>query len=520
MSGKKFLSESNKDNWILTTSPNYIVFIFDILSRVGILFLFWDVWHKKMPEDLKLSFLIVLFVLMQIVVLLITFYIAKRKRSTLEAFIEQRVLSYREKLETGFRKKDHVTYKKADVKLGVPKLNDDFFLTAIIILVSCCATVIFGIFFRNYVNQDDWDLVYIICLLLPFFLFLLLFNRNKIFFVTSKIVSVQRNEIQFVGKEKTDFIFFLSDDSQRDTELYEQNDLLIAEKKTQIDIYHERLKSLSYEAVFIGALTFATFIQLTSPENIDVIYKHIAYGQKNVYHKVTSDTENDTQGKGWTLRASKKKLEEEIPKSLLFYPSKLISSNQKESDSMPNQTNKNQSLSSPSPNNDVHSDDDVITFTLLIIGSLLSSSFYVIVLLKKFAVAKSIYKARESIDKASIWNIREEKYLEKEQLSDNSSDKEKNKLEVLTATDRIQIELAKSSSLIQNIGSNLRFSEATRHLGLYCFFSVLLIGALFLHQFIALFVLFTAIYGVLASYLIGYNSKDVLIKFKEGKANY
>jgi hypothetical protein len=86
-------------------------------------------------------------------------------------------------------------------------------------------------------------------------------------FISKGIVAVTLNGHKFSQDEVKEFMVFLYDEKQEE-EGYYVNDSLLHDIERNANIYKQRIETLLIEAVFIGALTFGTYIQLTSPESI------------------------------------------------------------------------------------------------------------------------------------------------------------------------------------------------------------------------------------------------------------
>jgi ABC-type multidrug transport system fused ATPase/permease subunit len=272
---------------------------------------------------------------------------------------------------------------------------------------------------------------------------LIYFQSSK--FVSRKISSVKCNNEEFSEIDLKSFKKFLDGEQhqKKPVVLAEMNDILIIDVQKKLEIFRHRLENLSYEAVFLGALTFATFVQLASSERIGIL-----------------ETESSKKGQ----------VSEKFNITSEFY--EVISFKWQNSDT---QEMKNYEIS------------------IIIMGSLISSVFYVIVLMKRFSILRAIEKAQLKVEKAKTWNNREEI---------RHADKEPNGKSPERFTDLIQKELATAFELSENIDSNLGITSLVRMIALLMFFVVLLTASYIIHPKLCLLILFTSLYGLIASIIM------------------
>ena len=140
---------------------------------------------------------------------------------------------------------------------------------------------------------------------------------------------------------------------------------------------------------------------------------------------------------------------------------------------------------------------------MITIGSLLSSVFYIVVLIKRFSILKSIEFAQLKIERANAWNVKEEHELSLKSIK-----------KAMRFTDQIQIELASANQICSDIQSNLSLTSLIRALGILSFFIVILVTADLIHHFLFVFSLLFAVYGVTATLLMNNRfSLKYLFKF-------
>ena len=342
---------------------------------------------------------------------------ARRNRKAIEAFLEMRLIS--ESINIIDQK---IGYNQVNVQTRLWKLRSNYKLVGIFLLSPLLAALPL-LFDKDNSFKVVLFIVMFICQACLLFL-----NRDN--FISKKIISIKLNGEKYNPAKREEVIKFLNRNSIRNVMKYlsDANDIIILDLQTKIKIYRERLENISFEAIFLGALTFATFGQLIgSPDNLIQVKEYI--------EKITLKySMNFTGLKGDNL----------LP--------------------------------------------------LIILGSLLSSVFYVVLLLKRFAILKSIELAQLKIELANSWNIREEYHV----VNVNES----NINAAMKFTEQIQIELSNANKICSEIYSNLNILTFMRLLGLGSFFFVLLVSAKLLHPDIFLIVLIITIYGIIITLLL------------------
>ncbi len=96
--------------------------------------------------------------------------------------------------------------------------------------------------------------------------YIIVFMKFKGFFMNHNVISVRRNG-QIITKEELNYLNGLFEDKPIESTHY-LNDMWLISYRRKLNEYRQRVDTLLIEAVFIGTLTFATFVQLTSPESI------------------------------------------------------------------------------------------------------------------------------------------------------------------------------------------------------------------------------------------------------------
>ena len=408
---------SQLKRWEFVFVPSFNLITIDILLRVLILgFLF----HKDDFGNYQLSLLIILNVITSVII----FNVARRNRKAIEAFLEMRLIS--ESINIIDQK---IGYNQVNVQTRLWKLRSNYKLVGIFLLSPFLVALplLFG-------EADSLNVVLFILMFIVQACFLF-FNRDN--FISKKIISIKLNGEKYNPSKREEVIKFLNRNSVKNVMKYlsDANDIIILDLQTKIKIYRERLENISFEAIFLGALTFATFGQLI--------------GSKDYLMEVKDYIENITF-------------------------ENLINFIRLQGDNL---------------------------LPLIILGSLLSSVFYVVLLLKRFAILKSIELAQLKIELANSWNTREEYHVVNVDESNINA--------AMKFTEQIQIELSNANKICSEIYSNLNILTFMRLLGLGSFFFVLLVSAKLLHPDIFLIVLIITIYGIIITLLLNKTHLDL-----------
>lgn len=452
--------------------------------------------------------------------------------------------------------------------------------------------------------HKDPDSVYIFFgFLFSVLYFLTLFFCKKIF-ISSKIEKIKINGIELSKEEFINFKNLFLFETTKNT-LYLNDELIVNVTNTAND-YKQRVETLLIESVFIGALTFGTFIQLTSPESISSISQieekeNISYGimdvadfkVKNLRTELKSNNEiwqpvkvssnllsnkiiipinkQSRNGGYFTNWALDRKLtifsfyyndvsDEEKYKLLTghFESKSVFLNDEKDSlktniesllkDSLTTMNKINQ-LSSLSARlilitkinsvftitnlkqiNEVRglivrinpnqiskyesimksSWDEQEYIFLIAIGSIICSVFYIAVLIKRYPIVISIEKLIAEINKAKIWNDREEsmqnRKLETEMMHmpDDFIDTYDKKIDYFS--ERLQNQLAICESVASKIETNIKIVSIFRSIGLGLFFIVLLISTQMIDSSVSLFLFVIITYAIFIAEILNDNS--------------
>ena len=210
-------------------------------------------------HDLKQSFgdhkifYACLFFMFNIIIFCLTFYGTSRRKKTILSFIYMRL-------------KSHKIY--ADSKINI-KSN---FSTGNFYVYTVLSSVLFGIsvivvflFIQPFSPDKDWLFVPLAFLPTAFYAYMVWKFRMN--YISHEIRSVYYERKRLPKKELNEFVKYLFHQSKED-KVYYNNDEMLFELEKKSNIFKHRVESLLIESVFIGALAFGTFIQLTSPESI------------------------------------------------------------------------------------------------------------------------------------------------------------------------------------------------------------------------------------------------------------
>ena len=433
-----------KVKWLIEFVPNYSILIVDLIIRIILL----------IPVIMKIeTFNYGLNIFLQIFTTAFTLYIANRKSKTIRSFLEMRLLSDQseDKEILNEVKKKSIQFKNVELKTKTVGIREDGIFVFLLFLIPVLSVAtIFGQFvvwkdFKFLQNIINVDLFSVLCVFITGPLFYFLYWWKKDLFISRKLILVKKNGRILSKKKLGEFVEFISRKFTLNQEvaLSEQNDFLIIELQTKIKIFRQRLENLSMEGVFLGALSFATLMQLIGPENIEVL-SEIAFNKPG-------------DDKYFTL------LLHQFNTNQSWFISKEIRIG--------------------------------IGIAFITVGSLLASVFYIIVLIKRFSILKSIELAQLKIERANSWNEREENEIN-----------EKNMLKMMRFTDQIQIELASASQICQEIHSNISLVSFFRSLGIFSFFTVILVTAGMIHHYLFIFSLFVTMYGFTASLLMSHSN--------------
>jgi hypothetical protein len=207
------------------------------------------------PSDTSSSYIIAfLFIVLNFTISLLTIYGTGRRKESIVSFVKMRLKSSKDYDEFEF-------YKKTDFS--------SFYIFSFINSILFSGTIVFIFHTLELISPSSDDFFYptIIFLVTPMYFFIL--KKYRYNFISSNINSVYVEGKKISENKLAEFISFLFKKNETDSELYYLNDGFIYDLEEKANVYKLRVETLLIEAVFIGALTFGTFVQLTSPESIN-----------------------------------------------------------------------------------------------------------------------------------------------------------------------------------------------------------------------------------------------------------
>jgi hypothetical protein len=227
-------------------------------------------YFKNQSESISIesSYIIgSLFIVLNFTISLLTLFGTSRRKETIVSFIKMR-------LNTDNEYEEFSVFSSSD-------LRKFYFISFINLLFFWGLTF----YFFNILNLNEFINNIIVISTLPIYIFIIYKYKNS--FISSEICAVylDSKKISLAETEKIkNFIFGKSDEK---TSHFYLNDGLIHDLEEKASIFKIRVETLLIESVFIGALTFGTFVQLTSPESVSS-FNNI----KNKENRIAEDIEN------------------------------------------------------------------------------------------------------------------------------------------------------------------------------------------------------------------------------------
>ena len=194
-----------------------------------------------------------LFIFFNVVISILTFYRSYRRKVTIVNFIKMRI-------------KSHTLYDDFEIDKKID-FNIFYFIAFIASLLFCGSTICI-FYILDLISPSDNDLLFPIFILIVLPFYLIIVSRCKTNFISSEIKSISVEGKMLPQKEINNIKEFLKKKNEGEINFYYENDSYLFELEEKSNIYNHRIETLLIEAVFIGALTFGTFIQLTSPESV------------------------------------------------------------------------------------------------------------------------------------------------------------------------------------------------------------------------------------------------------------
>lgn len=378
-------------------------------------------------------------------------------------FIKRRKLGIVSYVKT--RSKSYSKFSTSKREINCEVHGDKGIFTFITLINSF---IIIASIMATFPDGDDNDIVYPIFLLLSFIISVLLFKYNHDNFINENIISV---EIDGESIPHNDFInyknFLERDYVNNSDELFFDNDDWIIDIGRRLNEYRTNAETFLIESVFLGALTFSAFLAIVGPEG----YEYTDHNSKELID-------------GFIGAIS----EFNFVEILTYF----------------NNVNK--------------------IYFLIAAGSIICSVFYIAVLLKRYPIIRNIEILSSGLDRAKVWNDREEKILIMElENSELKSDSEKMKMlksKRIYYSDRIQFELANCEKYRIEIETKFKLISMIRLVGLYIFFLVLFISSRIIHPDLCFILLVIFLYAIVTAKLIDYQyssffKSNRFVKFKK-----
>lgn len=487
-------------------------------------------------------FIAFFFVLFNVVLFILTLYGTGRRRISIMKYIKMRIIS-------------NEKYNKCEIK-STSDFNRTPFYVFVIVSSILFAVSNFVIIYFVQIDRGNPNSIFAIVVIASAFLYGIILRLYRMNFISKGILNITYGDQKYTQKEVEDFMSFLYDDNTKD-EIYYLNDGIIYEIDRKANIFKQRIETLLIEAVFIGALTFGTFVELTSPESIQAFMTinkiesidhedhrdSSSYYSKNV-DKINNQRNSNGVFKKWTeerlyviLSPLYQLIENKTNKKDANYILNILNKPYEDSDLDPdkNITHKHliklSSFSDPfevSAKNHkyilevlkVYSPtkykkylyltkqnwDEQEYLFLIAIGSIVCSVLYISVLMMRFAIIMRIEGLKAELNKARMWNRREEDALTNKieaEIEDKSEEVtkrfEENRIKY---SEKLQHQLAKCELISTNIETNIQVISFVRNVGLYVFFSLLTIGTIMLDYRFAIILISILIYAQFGSSLL------------------
>ncbi|NBX38625.1 MAG: hypothetical protein EBR54_04315 [Flavobacteriia bacterium] len=410
----------------ITLKSSYFLVFIDLLAKLFILLLGIVLFKVSFREPAVGKYTYTLFIwFLNFLVLSVTVYYALRRLKGIQVYLKYRILAFPSYLQKQPSKRPE------QHKLFVYSSSNENKL-AIAFLYALINTLITSpLLFLYPVNINFPLILSLVTFLVSFFMAW----RYSCIFIERKILkaSFLKKELNQEQLEALEEGYLNKEVFVQDTSLEFWNDKFIIRLEKDFNIYKEKLDTFLLESVFLGALTFTTYIQLIS--------------------------NNDN----WT----------EFTTTLSSFLS-------------------NDSIKIWQD----HSLRQNIGFSLLLAGSVISSLFYMVILLKRFPIIKSIETVRWLLNLAKYYNTKEESEQNNYPKEDYSK--------------QIQFEIARCEEQKIILDSNFRIISMLRMAGLLSFFFVLLVATLMIDIYFFAFSACLLLYVIVAAKLMEENK---LMKF-------
>jgi hypothetical protein len=382
-----------------------------------------------------------------IMTLMIFIYLVKRRAKGIRGYIITRSQSY---------SKFNAFKKKVECDI-----SGDYGLFYFISVISCLFITVSMILPWIGDDRGGYDLTLSFTMLGSFIGSWVFLRFNRSHFISSEIVAVEIDKVKVSHIEFVDYQKFLDKKSDEQADhLHFKNDEWIIDVDRKIKEYRLRAETFLIESVFLGALTFSAFLAIVGPESSEEMRKAggASANQINLHDR----------------------MEVLINKFQNMEFSHLINPDTNQTD----------------------------LYLLIAVGSIICSVFYIAVLVKRYPIIKSIEHLNAGLERAKVWNNREEEILRAEIQTSHIATQ--NSIKLLNSkrelySDRIQSELANCEQSRVEIETKVRLISIIRNIGLYIFFGVLFIGSLIVHPMLCLVLVTILIYAIITAKIIDYD---------------
>ena len=345
--------------------------------------------------------------------LLITTYYLKRRFKGIQTYLHARLIAFSDFRQLFEAKNKLFIYPEKSIN----KIKYSLFYSFIFVLLSCSPI---------FICSKQLLVIKLVALFLTAVISFYFAWRYSAIFLTRDIssISIQGEKVNTkMLKKIKDYLNI--EDFINDSSLHFKNDMFILKLDKDFNIYKEKLETFLLESVFLGALTFTTFIQIIDNQKLlEYMYSFNSFFNNELTSKIWNGS----------------KLEEKLG------------------------------------------------FGFLLVGSVVSSIMYMVILIKRFPIIKSIENVRGHLKMAQFYN-------EKENNETSLASKE-------IYTQQIQVEIAKCEEQKIMLDSNFRIVSFFRASGLLSFFMVLLVATIMIHWVFFMSALIVVLYVVFAAKMI------------------